>query len=157
MTKDPIEIKEVVQAGDVFLVRYKCPICFQEIIADFKQMDCDRCCIDFTDIPVIAPKTKLRCLAGTRRKTRGEIGIKAIRLMVQQQDGLCAYCAQTLFDNYHVEHIVPLSFGGTNNLSNLCISCAPCNHSAGALVFQDFYQKRDYILGARFKKNFRRQ
>lgn len=37
----------------------------------------------------------------------------------------------------HADHIHPLSKGGAHSLENLCISCAPCNRSKGALpLFQ---------------------
>lgn len=50
----------------------------------------------------------------------------------------CAYCATpTSLPNIQAEHVVALSRGGANNLSNLLPSCGPCNSD-----------KRDLTLAA---------
>lgn len=44
----------------------------------------------------------------------------------------CCYCKVVfLIDELTVEHIVPLSFGGTNEDNNIALACAPCNHEKG--------------------------
>lgn len=43
-------------------------------------------------------------------------------------DGCCAYCrTPTPLPEIQAEHVVALSCGGANNLSNLLPSCGPCN------------------------------
>ena len=50
-----------------------------------------------------------------------------LRDEVIARDGeMCAYCGSTS-GPFHVDHIVPLILGGDNDLSNLCVACAPCN------------------------------
>lgn len=39
--------------------------------------------------------------------------------------GKCSYCDCGIFE--HVDHIVPVSRGGSNLISNLAPSCSPCN------------------------------
>lgn len=48
----------------------------------------------------------------------------------QRDEGRCAYCGA---DNgeFHVDHIVPVAKGGSNDPENLTIACAPCNMSKG--------------------------
>jgi len=52
-------------------------------------------------------------------------------LLIDQHD-LCAYCGLILDGNYHVDHVVPLSQGGSNDAVNLAITCPPCNLSKGS-------------------------
>ena len=42
------------------------------------------------------------------------------------QGGRCAGCARSL-RNYHVDHVMPLTKKGRNDISNLQLLCPPCN------------------------------
>jgi 5-methylcytosine-specific restriction endonuclease McrA len=43
-------------------------------------------------------------------------------------DGECSYCGKVTSE-YELEHIIPLSAGGPNTLSNITVACAQCNRS----------------------------
>jgi 5-methylcytosine-specific restriction endonuclease McrA len=48
----------------------------------------------------------------------------------------CQYCGRKVIDNIvlHVDHLIPVSKGGTNNPNNLITSCSECNQGKGADV-----------------------
>lgn len=50
------------------------------------------------------------------------------------QDGKCAYCGSGL-QGYHVDHIIPLSKGGSNWPDNICLACPSCNMSKSDRLF----------------------
>lgn len=52
-----------------------------------------------------------------------------IQAQYKRQKGKCYYCHTKVGKNYHVDHVVPISRGGTNDISNLVIACAQCNLS----------------------------
>lgn len=69
----------------------------------------------------------------------------------------CEYCKSQLkysSDSFSVEHIIPRSLGGTDDLSNLALSCQRCNNhnftaiqSADPLsgrIVQLFHPREDY-------------
>lgn len=146
----PLAVKEVIQTGDVFLIRMKCEACKQWMVTDPRYIFCG-CGADYRKRPLIDPGRRgFRCIAGTKRKRF--IPRKTIRQLIDLAENMCSYCAGDISVNFHVEHIRPLSFGGTNNISNLCLSCPRCNLLAAALVFTSFSQKRDYILAARLNR-----
>jgi 5-methylcytosine-specific restriction endonuclease McrA len=69
-----------------------------------------------------------------REKAAGQpITINVIREQWHQQNGLCAYCKIQLGSKpgqkwaYHIDHIQPLSKGGTNDPINLQCLCPKCN------------------------------
>lgn len=52
-----------------------------------------------------------------------------IRRLVARHDYSCAYCRNVLGDSYHIDHIVPVSRGGSNGIGNLAPACPTCNTS----------------------------
>ncbi|MFG3200349.1 HNH endonuclease [Streptomyces sp. NPDC048208] len=52
----------------------------------------------------------------------------------------CAYCGNRA---EHLDHIVPLSRGGTDTESNILPACAPCNLSKGAKTLEEWSRTFD--------------
>jgi len=67
------------------------------------------------------------------------------KLMVLQR-GKCAVCKVSVKDKHHLDHIMPLALGGTNEDSNIQILCPSCNCSKGAKHPQDFMNSRGFLL-----------
>ncbi len=76
---------------------------------------------------------KRRAAEAVRRTRKnnsvGRYTEKDVLKMLEQQDNKCRYCGDSIVNKYEVDHIVPLSRGGSNDLSNLVIACQPCNGS----------------------------
>ena len=58
------------------------------------------------------------------------------RLMIEL-DGRCAYCGKKDIP-LEVEHIIPLSRGGTSRQSNLTLACNDCNMAKGDKTAEEF-------------------
>lgn len=54
-----------------------------------------------------------------------------IRAQYKRQKNLCYWCREQLIKPYHIDHVVPLSRGGSNWPENIVISCPACNLSKG--------------------------
>lgn len=55
---------------------------------------------------------------------------KDIRKIYETQQGLCYYCSNPVaWKDKHIEHMIPLSRGGSNWPSNIVVSCEFCNYS----------------------------
>lgn len=55
----------------------------------------------------------------------------------------CCYCKVVfLITELTIEHIHPLSLGGTNEDSNIALACAPCNQERGRLSWLQNKQLR---------------
>lgn len=52
-----------------------------------------------------------------------------IQRQYRAQKGRCYYCQQQLGDTYHVDHVIPISRGGSNGPENIVIACPACNLS----------------------------
>jgi 5-methylcytosine-specific restriction endonuclease McrA len=65
-----------------------------------------------------------------RARKRGAAGSHTaddIKLIFESQRGRCWWCGCEVGENYHVDHRIPLSKGGSNSPENLVVSCPKCN------------------------------
>jgi 5-methylcytosine-specific restriction endonuclease McrA len=63
------------------------------------------------------------------------------------QGHLCIYCKASLKRvKRHIDHIMPLSLGGSNDRTNIQMLCAPCNLSKRDIHPVDFARKRGLLL-----------
>lgn len=67
-----------------------------------------------------------------KRRAKSYISVKDLRIVKSENGGLCVYCGNTANS---IDHIVPISKNGTNEVTNLVPACLECNK-----------QKRDYYL-----------
>ena len=74
-----------------------------------------------------------------------------------QSEGRCVYCGRFIpFDEMTIDHIVPLSKGGTNYEKNLQCCCKECNLMKQDLLERDFYRKMKEILRHQVKQKIRK-
>lgn len=66
-----------------------------------------------------------------KKSARGTHTASDIRRQYAAQKGMCYYCQEKTDGKYHVEHVIPLSRGGSNGPENIVISCPKCNLEKG--------------------------
>jgi 5-methylcytosine-specific restriction endonuclease McrA len=94
-----------------------------------------------------------------RRKAllRGSIGLqvkgKQINARFAQFGHCCAYCGAT--GDLHIEHVVPISFGGTHVLSNIVPACKNCNFSKASKDAESWYRQQPFFCEKRWRKILR--
>jgi 5-methylcytosine-specific restriction endonuclease McrA len=69
-----------------------------------------------------------------------------IKRLLELQKRKCASCGIPIAGGYHVDHIVALSKGGSNDPYNLQILCPTCNWSKGAKDPIRFAQENQRLL-----------
>lgn len=74
-------------------------------------------------------KLQWRVRQARERSAEGNHTPSDIRAMFESQEGRCAYCGIKLDARFHVDHIIPVSRGGSNDPENLCLACRDCNLS----------------------------
>lgn len=60
-----------------------------------------------------------------------------IKKLLSQNE--CSYCHYTLqYAKKHIDHIIPVKRGGSNDNSNLCISCSWCNEQKHTMTGDEY-------------------
>ena len=59
-------------------------------------------------------------------KSRPSIGKRRRRIVFERDEHKCVYCGSD--ENLTIDHIHPVSKGGSNNVKNLQILCRDCNN-----------------------------
>lgn len=53
------------------------------------------------------------------------------KMQYKVQKGKCHWCGVDVGEIFHVDHVIPLSRGGSNGPENIVIACVSCNTSKG--------------------------
>ncbi|MEJ7871707.1 MAG: HNH endonuclease [Rubrobacteraceae bacterium] len=62
-----------------------------------------------------------------KQQAQGSHTFNEVWRMAEDQGWLCGYCEVPLFGVFHVDHILPLSRGGSDSWDNLAVTCKFCN------------------------------
>lgn len=72
------------------------------------------------------------------RGAEGSHSIAEIEALLVFQDGACRYCGTDISVGYHADHLIPLSRGGGNGISNIQLLCQPCNQAKYTKTHEEF-------------------
>jgi hypothetical protein len=140
-----IVVLEIIQAGGNTLLKYDCPECNEKQLTGFPLPDCEDCGASLEGASVEHTDAQRRLLCPPRRIHRAGLTTAQIASLLAETASCCAYCDKPLGAVYHLEHIIPLAFGGANHVKNMTVSCPRCNQAAGSKVFGSFEAKWCYL------------
>jgi len=77
-------------------------------------------------------RVRVRNRHARSKGAQGNYTFNDIQKQYANQKGKCYYCRVKIKNHtsaYHIEHVIPLSRGGTNDMSNIVLACPSCNLS----------------------------
>jgi len=77
-------------------------------------------------------RDKVRVTRNNRKKSIGKFGTSDIKRLKTSQNDKCAACLCCIKESYHIDHIIPLSKGGSNWPDNIQLLCPLCNRRKAA-------------------------
>ena len=85
-----------------------------------------------------------------REQTAHQISAKDIRARFRQFGSCCAYCGAS--GDMEIEHVVPISKGGTHAMGNIVPACHDCNSSKRAKEVESWYRAQSTFCEKRWRK-----
>lgn len=82
---------------------------------------------------------------GTEYQQGELLGYEVREYLLEKYNRTCQYCGARDVP-LEIEHIEPKSKGGSNRVSNLTLSCRPCNIKKGSKTIQEFLKKKPKVL-----------
>ncbi len=73
-----------------------------------------------------------------KKNARGRFSDADITKLLVEQDGLCTYCRCDISQTYTIDHITPLSRGGSNWPDNIQLLCHSCNCSKNNKTHEEY-------------------
>jgi 5-methylcytosine-specific restriction endonuclease McrA len=69
-----------------------------------------------------------------KRNAGGEHTWQDVLEKMEAQGGLCQWCGRDYGPDYEVDHVVPVSRGGSNGAENIAVACFDCNRIKNAKI-----------------------
>ena len=85
-------------------------------------------------------RARVRSRTARKRGASGNYTYADIEAMKKRQKNKCHYCNTSLANGYHIEHTIPIIRGGTNDPSNLVLTCPTCNLQKGTKLPHEWYE-----------------
>ena len=82
------------------------------------------------EVPPSQPRRDQRSTAQPASKKANAPGTHTaadVERLYKEQKGRCFWCSSEVGGRYHIDHLIPLSKGGSNGPENIVIACPLCN------------------------------
>lgn len=87
--------------------------------------------------------------AGNGKRLALAVRLPIRQRLYEQQEGKCYFCGVFVpnddLPNKSLDHLTPISKGGTNEDSNLKFTCAKCNHDKGSMTEAQFRASKLFV------------
>lgn len=87
-------------------------------------------------------RSQLRNYYASKLAADGSHTADDVQRLYKEQGGRCFYCDKSVGTAYHVDHVIPLSRGGSNGPDNLVVACPFCNQSKNDRLPEEWYLHR---------------
>lgn len=99
---------------------------------------------DYSKLPKYRENKRKNLVAYRARLAHapGEWTVEQFKALCDELDWCCYYCGEQV-EKMTVDHAIPLSRGGSNDITNIIPACGPCNYSKQDKTVEEFLAWRE--------------
>lgn len=87
---------------------------------------------DFLDIYELRKYASAMNARAREYQARGTLTEVLLRSLILESEGKCAWCSKNLLkQEFEIDHVQALRWGGANSYDNLAVTCVSCNRRKG--------------------------
>ena len=80
------------------------------------------------------------------KQSSSTITVLEIKELIKKSKYICYWCGKNCKKDFHLDHYIPLSKGGTHSLNNIVVSCPKCNLTKSSKDPLEFAQSKGKLL-----------
>lgn len=93
-----------------------------------------------------AARAKSQKRRAAKRGSKGSFSAKDIQMMMVLQRSMCATCRKSIKHERHIDHVIPLCKGGSNDKYNIQLLCPTCNTRKGGMDPLEWNQANGFLI-----------
>lgn len=107
-----------------------------------------------TEIVVASETEKITSVGNKKKIKRKQYTTEQRKIIYQRANGRCQLCGRKIkYEDMTLDHIVPLSLGGADEMENLQCTCFPCNKFKSNILPDKFIDRITEIFMFQMEKN----
>lgn len=100
-----------------------------------------------TEIVVASESKKITNVGNKKKIKRKRYSAEQRKIIYQRANGRCKLCGRKIeLNNFSLDHVIPLSMGGADSMSNLQASCRGCNFQKSYFLPDQFFDRISEIF-----------
>jgi len=111
-----------------------------------------------TEIVVASETEKIINVGNKKKIKRKRYSAEQRKIIYQRANGRCKLCGRKIeLDNFSLDHVIPLSMGGADSMTNLQATCRGCNFQKSYFLPDQFFDRISEIFVYQMEERYGRK
>ena len=111
-----------------------------------------------TEIVVASETEKITSVGNKKKIKRKRYSAEQRKIIYQRANGRCKLCGRKIeLNNFSLDHVIPLSMGGADSMTNLQATCRGCNFQKSYFLPDQFFDRISEIFVYQMEERYGRK
>lgn len=111
-----------------------------------------------TEMMVVSETEKITNVGNKKKIKRKRYSAEQRKIIYQRANGRCKLCGRKIeLNNFSLDHVIPLSMGGADSMTNLQATCRGCNFQKSYFLPDQFFDRISEIFVYQMEERYGRK